>query len=223
MEENEPIRGLAFDLDGTLVDSAPDIGHALNRALQQAGLPAVEPVQVRAWIGDGPDVLIERALAALGMPPDAALRRMLRQDFDRATLAAPLAHGAVFDGIAALLQQLQPAWPLVVVTNKPSALAGAVLEAAALRPYFHAVYGADAPALRKPAPSMLQNAARTLGLPTAGLLMVGDSDADLRAAAAAGAPAAWVGWGYGSAQGLAQSARWRLRRPEELLPLLRGA
>ena len=71
------VQAIAFDLDGTLVDSAPDISHALNQALQAAALPGFDLRQVRAWIGDGPDLLIARALAALRQD-GAALRRRLR-------------------------------------------------------------------------------------------------------------------------------------------------
>ena len=78
MTDTPSARALAFDLDGTLVDSAPDIEHALNQALAEAGLPGFALAQVRAWIGDGPDLLIERALVALGLADRLPLRRALR-------------------------------------------------------------------------------------------------------------------------------------------------
>ena len=215
-----PIRALAFDLDGTLVDSAPDIGYALNQAFNEAGLGRFDLQQVRAWIGDGPDVLIERALRALGRAEGVELRRTLRRAFDRSTLDAPLSHGAVFDGIPGLLQQLQGRWPMVVVTNKPSDLARAVLDAGALLPCFVEVYGADTAALRKPSPTMLQRAAQRLGLPASQLLMVGDSAADMGTAAAAGSPAVWAGWGYGIAHALPSPPRWQVQHPQQLLALL---
>jgi phosphoglycolate phosphatase len=214
------LRALAFDLDGTLVDSAPDIGHALNDALRGSGFAGFDLERVRAWIGDGPDVLIDRALQALGQGEGAALRKTLRQAFDRCTLAAPLAHGRVYDGVHTLLQQLRPAWSLVVVTNKPSALARAVLDAGGLLPHFAAVYGADEAAWRKPAPAMLERAAQELGVATTQLLMVGDSSADMGAAAAAGSPAVWAGWGYGGLHSLPTPPRWHVQRPGELLEIL---
>ncbi|WP_119154336.1 HAD-IA family hydrolase [Caldimonas tepidiphila] len=215
------LRAIAFDLDGTLVDSAPDIAHALNAALLGAGLQPFDLDTVRAWIGDGPDRLIERALAAQGLA-DAheALRQRLRVAFDVVTLDAPLAHGHVYEGIEALLAQLAREQPLVVVTNKPTALARAVLAAARLLPHLCAVHGADTPVLRKPSPAMLQAAADRLGVSTAELLMVGDGPADLRAAEAAGCPAALVSWGYGhEAAGAAQTdtALWRVQTPQHLL------
>jgi phosphoglycolate phosphatase len=210
-----PVQAIAFDLDGTLVDSAPDIGHALNQALHGAGLPGFDLRQVRIWIGDGPDLLIERALSALRRD-GTGLRRNLRLAFDQAALAAPLAYGSVYDGIAPLLRQLQGTWPLVVVTNKPGDLAHAVLDAAALLPYFVAVFGADTAARRKPAPALLYSAAARLGLRAEELLMVGDSAADMGCAHAAGARAVWAGWGYGVAATLPQPPRWRIDHPLQL-------
>jgi phosphoglycolate phosphatase len=215
-----PIRALAFDLDGTLVDSAPDIGHALNSALGEAGLGSFEVERVRAWIGDGPDALIERALRALGKAGSAELHDALRRGFDRATLDAPLAHGHVYDGILALLQQLHGRRPMAVVTNKPTTLARAVLRAGELLPHFVSVHGADVAGMRKPAPALLQMAAQALGVAAHQMLMVGDSGADLRAASAAGSPAAWAAWGYGVLATLPLAPRWRVEHPGELLRIV---
>ncbi len=93
--EATPVQAVAFDLDGTLIDTAPDIGAALNRALQGQGLPRVDFETAREWIGDGPDRLIERALEHLGVPAAPGLQGELRTAFDAATLAAPLEHGRV--------------------------------------------------------------------------------------------------------------------------------
>ena len=215
-----PIRALAFDLDGTLVDSAPDIGHALNEALRAAGLDGFDLPQVRQWIGDGPDLLIQRALQALGRDTPPRLLRTLRESFDRATLRAPLAHGAVYEGVPALLQRLRGTWPLAVATNKPSRLARAVLDAAGILPCFTVVHGADSAAQRKPAPALLQRVAQELDVALPQLLMVGDSAADVGAAAAAGAPAAFAAWGYGATHALPAKPRWRVERPGDLLELL---
>lgn len=209
---------IAFDLDGTLVDSAPDIAHALDVGLRQEQLQGFDLATVRAWIGDGPDALIARALEAQGLiHADPALRSRLRAAFDAATLAAPLDRGLVYDGIAALLARLKPLVPMVVVTNKPSALARAVLAAAGLLSNFSTVYGADTPDLRKPAPGMLQAAAVQLGLAPRVLLMVGDGPADMLAARSAGCPAALVSWGYGALHVQPDPGLWRIDAPDEIL------
>ena len=223
IDPSERPHAVAFDLDGTLVDSAPDIAAALNGALHASGLPAVALHRVHGWIGDGPDPLISRALVALGQADDAVLHATLRAQFDRATLAAPLQHGRVFDGIEELLSLLRrsrPHWPLLAVTNKPGALARVVLDAAGLLGCFAGVYGADTAAQRKPAPVLLQRAAHDLGIETARLWMVGDGAADIGAAAAAGAPAVWATWGYGRIDAMPQAPRWRIDHPAQLATLL---
>lgn len=212
------IEAIAFDLDGTLVDSAPDIAAALEAAFMHEGLQRFELNAVRGWIGDGPNALIERALAAQGQQqPGEALRARLRSHFDAHTLAAPLACGTVFDGIADLLAQLFGHYPLAVVTNKPTHLARAVLEAAGLGRFATTVHGADTAELRKPAPSMLIATAEHLRVPRERLLMVGDSAPDMLAAHHAGCPAALVAWGYGS-DGVPDHLRpWRVAEPQHLL------
>jgi phosphoglycolate phosphatase len=212
---------IAFDLDGTLVDSAPDIAFALNTALHGRGLPLVDAAGVREWIGDGPDVLIERALGALGTAP-ALHAAALRRAFDAAAFDAPLQHGAVFDGIVPLLCSLHADWPMVVVTNKPTALARALLDAAGLSAFFVAVHGADRAALRKPAPDMLVQAAQGLGVDGNALCMVGDSAADAGAAFHAGAPAVRADWGYGGAQRWRWPVLHRIARPQQLFDWLRA-
>ena len=212
------IRAVAFDLDGTLIDSAPDIGHAVNTALAAAGLRRFDLSTVRSWIGDGPDALIARALEAQGVSPDdLALRQALRAGFDAATLAAPLAHGHVFPGIAELLRQLGAhRYPLAVVTNKPTHLARAIVEAAGLLSWLSHVQGADSTAQRKPSPLMLQTTAEHLGVSTSSLLMVGDAPPDILAALAAGCPAALVNWGYGAHAVPAGLNPWRVDQPQQL-------
>jgi phosphoglycolate phosphatase len=217
-----PIAAVAFDLDGTLVDSAPDIAHALNSALAQEGLRRFDLNTVRAWIGDGPDVLIDRALVEQGMgadgsAKDTALRTRLRRSFDVATLSAPLVDGTVYPGILELLTGLHRALPMVVVTNKPTPLARAVLAAADILPYVTEVRGADDATLRKPAPAMLLAAAQALGVTPARLLMVGDGPADLLAAQRAGCPAVLVDWGYAAHAVPAELNPRHIATPQQLL------
>ncbi|WP_298830706.1 HAD-IA family hydrolase [uncultured Piscinibacter sp.] len=215
------IRAVAFDLDGTLVDSAPDIQHALNAALKKAGLQRFDLDLVRGWIGDGPDMLIARALAHQGLADaDAELRARLRRWFDVDTLAAPLAAGSVFAGILELLSGLRRVLPMVAVTNKPTPLARAVLDAAGVLPFLEGVQGADRPELRKPAPAMLLSACERLGVAPQEMLMVGDSALDMQSAQAAGCRAVLVTWGYGHGTLPAWLDPLRIDAPDQLLQAL---
>jgi phosphoglycolate phosphatase len=216
------IEAIAFDLDGTLIDSAGGIAHALNAALAEEGLPSFELATVRAWIGDGPDALIARALATCdaAATDTGALALRLRHGFDAATLRAPMAGSRVFDGILDLVTSLAKQRPLVVITNKPTPLARAVLHEAGLLPFFKSVHGADATAQRKPSPWLLRQAAATLRVEPRRLLMVGDAAVDIAAALAAGSPAVWAGWGYGHAPSQDLVAVQQVAGPHELLQRL---
>ena len=218
------IAAIAFDLDGTLVDSAPDIGDALNFALAKEGLAAFDVEQVIQWIGDGPDALIDRALAHHGLPePDRNTLKRVRAAYDEYALQAPLGRGRLFAGIPELLSTLAGRWPLAVVTNKPPELAAAVLETAGISRYFAAVQGPRRRQERKPEPYLLLAAARQLSVPPETLLMVGDSLADLGAASAAGCPVAYASWGYGKPGTLQRHPTAQtLPHPAALLDLLRG-
>jgi phosphoglycolate phosphatase len=214
---------IAFDLDGTLVDSAPDIARALNLALAASRFDTFDLDEVRPWIGDGPDVLIARALQRQGMentPDGLALR--LRREFDAATLAAPLGLGLVYPGIRELLESVHQRVPLAVVTNKPMTLARAVLQAAGLLEFMTSVSGADRPELRKPGPAMLLRMAADFGVPPRRLLMVGDGPADVGSARAAGCPAALVGWGYAAAAVADDAKVLRVATPAALSVTLRS-
>jgi phosphoglycolate phosphatase len=210
---------IAFDLDGTLIDSAGGIAHALNAALADEGLPAFALDTVRAWIGDGPDALIARALATreLAAIDTYELAVRLRRGFDTATLHAPMLGNVVFDGIHRTVAELATQRPLVVVTNKPTPLARAVLQEAGLLRFFESVHGADTPLQRKPSPLLLRQAAHALGVAPGRVLMVGDGAVDIAAALAAGSHAAWAGWGYGPMPGQAPADVWQLATPNELL------
>lgn len=211
---------IAFDLDGTLIDSAGGVAHALNEALAEADLASFALDTVRSWIGDGPDALIARALATpeLAAVNTYDLAARLRRGFDAATLSAPMAGSMVFDGIHAAVARLALNCPLVVVTNKPTMLARAVLQEAGLLRFFDAVLGADMPLQRKPSPLLLRQAAHALGVTPAHMLMVGDGAVDIAAALAAGCRAAWAAWGYGHMPaGQAPADVWQLAAPHELL------
>jgi phosphoglycolate phosphatase len=188
------VRGLLFDLDGTLVDSVPDIGRAANAVLRDAGLPDADDAEVRAAMGHGPAALMRTLLAsrrADGVSVEEAVA-----DLRAAYARRPVVETRPYPGVRGTLVALQSRGvPMAVVTNKPMLHTGLVLDGLELRGFFGAVVGGDTLAVRKPDPAPVHHAMRQLGVGRA--LLVGDSVADRDAAAAAGVAFRWAPWGYG--------------------------
>lgn len=200
-----PYPGYFFDLDGTLVDTAPDIGAALNHTLQKHGYPEVDEALTRHWIGHGARVLIEHALQAearrRGAPADREIPRAdiepllaVFLDYYRAHLSE---RGAPYPGVVETLRTLQARGArLAVVTNKLAALSVPLLTELRLDGYFQTIIGGDTAARPKPAadPALLACARLDLKPPQA--LFVGDSATDVGCARAAGCPVVVVRDGY---------------------------
>lgn len=183
-----------FDLDGTLVDSAPDIHAALNRALRARGLAPYSIEEVKAMIGDGTKALIERALAGRGRPFDAACHDEFVADED--IRSARLT--GLFPGIAEALAALEASgWRLAVCTNKPESAAQGLLASLGLCGRFAAIGGGDSFPVRKPDPQHLLATLAAAGGEARDAVMVGDHRNDVQAAAGCGVPCIFVGWGYG--------------------------
>lgn len=182
-----------FDLDGTLVDSAPDLCSSANhlRALRQ--LPPIPLDQFRTAVSRGSRAMLELAFPAL----DASARESLVTPF-LTHYAAHIADGSVlFDQIDSVLAQIESCgsrWG--VVTNKPAALAQALLDALQLSTRCAVLVGGDTLAVRKPDPEPLLHACRTLGVAAALAVYVGDDERDVIAARAAGIKSIAVAWGY---------------------------
>lgn len=181
-----------FDLDGTLVHSAPDLAAALNRRLAAAGLAPLSVEEVQPMIGDGARVLLQRGFAARGseVPADALPAFLEDPALEGGPLTAP------FPGMAALLDRLaEEGWRLAVCTNKPEQPARLLLERLGLSRHLRAIGGGDSFAVRKPDPAHLL---LTMGAAGGGrAVMVGDHQNDMLAARGAGVPGIFVGWGYG--------------------------
>lgn len=183
-----------FDLDGTLVDSAPDLLAALNRLARARDLPGFSRSEVTAMIGDGARMLVTRALAARGQPFDEAALDAFMTDYE----ANAAVETRPFPGIPQALDALQAeGWRLAICTNKPVAAARELLGALGLMDRLAALGGGDSFAVRKPDPGHLAATIAAAGGAARGAVMVGDHRNDIAAARGAGVPCVFVGWGYG--------------------------
>jgi len=187
-------RCAVFDLDGTLVDSAPDIHAALDRLMARRRLPGFARAEVVGMIGDGVRVLLERAHAARGITLDEASFDHFMKDYEAnaAVLTQP------FTGIPELLSALQASgWRLAVCTNKPEAAARVLLSGLGLDRHFSALGGGDSFPMRKPDPGHLGATLAAAGAAPDQAVMIGDHANDMLAARGAGVRAIFAGWGYG--------------------------
>jgi phosphoglycolate phosphatase len=189
-------RILVFDLDGTLIDSAPDLAQAVNALLAEFGKPPLAETAIRPMIGDGSRLLLARALAAAGIesPPDAF--EQIFQRFMVHYLAFVADKTKVYPDVAQTLAVLQAGGhPMGVCTNKPFAPTERVLEAFGLARFFGAVIGGDSMPQRKPEPEpLLKTIAQLGGGPAA---MIGDSANDILCARAAKVPGILIPSDYG--------------------------
>lgn len=195
------IRLIAFDLDGTLVDSVPDLAVAIDLACRDLALRLPGAAAVRQWVGDGVRRLVKRALTGeRDGEPDAILYRRGMELFRRYYRAHLSDHTHLYPGVRAVLDELHASGlRLACVTNKSGEFTAPLLEALDLQRYFGAVVSGDTLAQRKPDPAPLLYAAHTLGVAPAAACMIGDSANDMRAAHAAGFLPLAVSYGYGNA------------------------
>ncbi len=184
-----------FDLDGTLVDTAPDLNSAQNAALSHFGLEVTDVEHTRQWVGLGARVLLQRALANQGAATGDldTMFQMFLEHYERHLADASTPYPDVAATLGALRQRNVPT---AVVTNKPQALATALLHELDLHRYFDLVLGGDAVDNPKPAPDPALHACRQLGVGIHEALFVGDSQTDVDCARAAGCSVACVPYGY---------------------------
>ena len=192
------INAVAFDLDGTLVETLPDLHESAIRMLAQLGRPAVSEATVRACVGEGVDRLVKRLLTGESAgEPDAVLFEEAVENF-RSHYASVLTRAShPFAGVVSTLQILRSrGFNLACVTNKPARFTEPLLEALGLTAYLDVVISGDSLPRKKPDPLPLLHTARAFGIEPALLLMVGDSPIDTGAARAAGCPVFCVPYGY---------------------------
>jgi phosphoglycolate phosphatase len=212
---------VAFDLDGTLVDSSGDLADSGNALLASYGTSPLPSKAVVAMVGDGARELVRRLLkaAALDVPLDEALEKFLAL-YDERLLVTTVP----YDGIATVLEELHSHARLAVLTNKPVAPSQRILRGLGLRDFFEDVIGGDSDFGRKPNPDGLIALMDRAGATSAETLMVGDSVTDLRTARAAGTSACVARYGFGFAQMPAdelQGAAYIVDRPVEIAAVVR--
>jgi len=199
MSELHDFKGatIAFDLDGTLVDTAPDLVGSLNAILAEEALPPLPFDEVRLMVGRGARALLERGFAAAGAPMGADRAPSLVDRFIAVYLDRIAHESAPFPGVAETLAGLKGAGAkLVVCTNKLTNLSDALLEATDLLPFFDAVIGADLAPAAKPDGRHVATAIAAVGGDPSRAVMVGDSVNDALGARNAGVPSVLVSFGY---------------------------
>jgi phosphoglycolate phosphatase len=194
------MQAILFDLDGTLIDTAPDIAAALNLTLQRRGLRHATLEQVRGWIGDGTRASLAKAVRAAGAADDAVDAHLAALwpgfEFDYAQSCGE--HGRVYPGVRRMLERLTGAGIQVgLVTNKEAAFAHRLLVRHDLNACFDLMVCGDTLPVRKPDPAMLLHALQALQCEPDDALYVGDSAIDVRTARAAGVAVWAVTHGYG--------------------------
>nr|WP_301288420.1 phosphoglycolate phosphatase [Natronospira proteinivora] len=187
-----------FDLDGTLVDSVPDIAAAVDATAIAADLSPPGESQVRQWVGNGSRKLIERLLqAGFDRPPEKAELDDAHELFLAAYGSRLVQDSRLYPGVLPLLESLaEHRIPMACVSNKPEALTHGVLQGLSLDGFFSWVLGGDSLAQRKPAPEPLWAVMEQAGVPAANSVLLGDSEADVGAARAAGCSVLVVKYGY---------------------------
>ena len=199
MFEFQP-NAIVWDLDGTLVDSAPDLTFALNTVLDKRGFFTHSIETVRTMIGNGVPKLVERGFSAVGVRPDPAQLDELVAMFVKEYKACATDNTRPYPGVVEALQEIHGMnIPMGVCTNKPEAFTRQILEGLGLSGYFSSVVGGDSTKTRKPDPEPVLACLRGLLTEPATSLMIGDSVHDVHAANAAGVTVGVVPWGYRSA------------------------
>jgi len=200
-----PAGCLIFDLDGTLVDSVPDLTSCLNRLLASRNLPPVTAGQVVKMVGDGAGALLSRAFGAQGAVPDVGAMADFLADYEVHTADRSVAYPGVMEGLRALADE---GYVMGVCTNKPETPARRALEELGMAEFFQAVAGGDSFPIRKPDPGHLLGTIKLAGGVARDAVMIGDHVNDIAAAVGAKVPAIFAEWGYGSAD-MAEGAAFR--------------
>ncbi|PSW11890.1 phosphoglycolate phosphatase [Photobacterium rosenbergii] len=209
MSQLSGIDFIAFDLDGTLLDSVPDLADAADKTMRALGRAGVTVEQVTTWIGNGADILIGRALSqSVDVDPDLdpALHREARALFDRFYEEGGHEKSALYPGVKETLAAFHEAGvPMAIVTNKPAQFVPHLLEEHGIADYFVDVIGGDTFPLKKPDPFSLNWLLDKHQITAEKMLMVGDSRNDILAAKAASCYVVGLTYGYNYGQPISES------------------
>lgn len=195
---------LIFDLDGTLIDSASDLAHAVNLALQDLGRPTFDDSMVQNWVGNGATVLMSRALSGSSKIDSTLSPALLTQALERFfvhyrvhTCEKTVAYAGVSDGLISLKKA---GFTLAIVTNKPYEFVPPILQTLGWDKDFALVLGGDSLPVKKPDPMPLLTACEKLGFSPSQAMMIGDSKNDILAGQNANMPTLAVSYGYNYGQ-----------------------
>ncbi len=208
-------QALVFDLDGTLIDSAPDIAASVNQVLEKRGWPVQSVAFVEEFIGFGPRRLLLDLFVALGLPSDDATVDEAVREYLANYARAPADRTLFYPHVREDLEFLhQSGIRMGICTNKPQGLSLKVLDILGIAPLFEVVVGADAAPACKPDPAHLLAVSERMGLDGGSWAYVGDTEVDQATASAARVPFYAVSWGGGGKVAVAPG--WRLDRLRNL-------
>ncbi len=201
------VKMVMIDLDGTLIDTVPDLAAAANRMLADLGRVTWDEKHYRAWIGNGVPRFVKRALTGeMQAEPEAELNEralaLFRRHYGEAVSDLSKPYPGVIEGLERLAAQ---GYSLACITNKAEAFTLPLLRNLDLHRYFKLVLSGDSLPKQKPDPLPLQHACRHFGIDTAHGVLVGDSSNDVHAARAAGMPVICVTYGYNHGHDIRQS------------------
>ena len=212
---------IVWDLDGTLVESAPDLATALNALLNEHDCNGHPVDQVRPMIGAGVAKLIERGFRASGAPLDeATCEALLPRFMEIYTACATDSTHLVPGAREAVLRIYNAGLRQAICTNKPLSVTLQILDALDVRGFFGAVVGGDSTPAKKPDPLPLQRCLQELGVPAKRAAMVGDSAADVGTARACGVPVILVPDGYTGVSADALGVDYTVQRLADIPGLL---
>jgi len=193
-----PVKAVMIDLDGTLLDTIPDLAVAANMMLSDLGMPVLPESTIRNFVGKGINNLIERTLTnSMDGKPDPALFQRALPVYEKSYHAVNGKHTTIYPGVKEGLDLLRAqGFPMACVTNKSERFTLPLLEYVSLSGYFESVVAGDTLPQKKPDPAPLLHACKQLKVAPAEMLMIGDSVNDAQAARSAGCPVFCVTYGY---------------------------